>query len=116
MSSTSPSPRSGSPDPVVRLIITHWILGATLGIVCAALLLWLDVAGLRNLVLRTDHITWEALVLLFGGFAVTFGGVVSAAAVMAVSTNDDDPDRGLGLRPSDAPARSAAEFLSHGAR
>ena len=106
MSSTSPSPRRDRPDRVVRLIITHWVFGAMLGMVCATLLLWLDVAGLRSLVLRTDHITWEALVLLFGGFAVTFGGVVSAAAVMAISTNNDNPGRGPGLRSSDASARS----------
>jgi hypothetical protein len=36
---------------------------------------------------------WEALVLLFGVFAGTFGGVVSAAAVMAISPNEDNPDR-----------------------
>jgi hypothetical protein len=52
-----------------------------------------DVADLRSLVLRTEHIMWEALVLLFGVFAGTFGGVVSAAAVMAISPNEDNPDR-----------------------
>ena len=51
---------------------------------------------------------WEALVLLFGVFAGTFGGVVSAAAVMAISPNEDNPDR-------DA-SSSVAEYVSNVAR
>jgi hypothetical protein len=78
--STLPLRRKGNPDRIVWLVIAHWILGDTLGMLSAALLLWLDVADLRSQVLRTEHITWEAPVLLFGGFAGTFGGVVSAAA------------------------------------
>ena len=78
------SPENG-PDPVVRLIITHWALGAALGMMCAAGLLWLDVAGLPGLLFRADRIMWEGIVLLFGGLAITFGGVVCAGAVMTIS-------------------------------
>ncbi len=105
-------PPEDNPDPVVRLVITHWVLGALLGMVCAGAVLWLDVAGLRDLLLRRDGILWEGLVLLFGGFAITFGGVVCASAVMNVS-GDDDSNGGLGARSeSDAePLRPVAVTL-----
>ena len=80
-----------SRDRVVRLMITNWILGAAVGVIGAALMLWLDVAGLRRLLFRADHVTWEGLVLLFGGFAITFGGVVCASAVMGASNGHDEP-------------------------
>ena len=37
---------------VVRLIVTNWLLGAALGALCAGLLLWLDIGGLRGLMFR----------------------------------------------------------------
>jgi hypothetical protein len=83
-------------DPVVRLIVTHWILGAMLGMICAALVISLDVAGLHGLLLRADRVAWEGLVLMFGGFAITFGGVVCAGAIMSVPIADDDISRRAG--------------------
>ncbi len=80
----------GDDHRVIRLMVLNWMLGAALGIVCAALLLWLDIAGLRGLLSSPDRIVWEGLVLLFGGFAVTFGGAVCAAAVMTVAGGQDD--------------------------
>ncbi len=73
---------------VLRLLVTNWVLGAALGALCAALFLWVDVAHLRGLIWRADRIAWEALALLFGGFAVTFGGAVCAAAVMTIPTSE----------------------------
>ena len=100
-------PPGNGPDPVVRLIITHWMLGAALGMMCAAALLWLDIAGLRGLLLRADRVMWEGIFLLFGGLAITFGGVVCASAVMAVSRNDDDPDVGVAVFPRDRHAEAS---------
>ena len=79
-------------DPVVRLIVTHWVLGAALGIACAGIMLWLNVAGLGSALLGADHVVWEGVVLLFGGFASTFGGAVAAVAVMSVPCHDDGDD------------------------
>jgi hypothetical protein len=96
-------------DPIIRLIVMHWILGALTGIGCAVLLLVLDVGGLRSLLLRSDFL-WLGLLLLCSGFAVTFGGVVSASAVMMVPTRDnDDPETGLKTRSRKKPhaARTA---------
>ncbi|MGA3302660.1 MAG: hypothetical protein ABSC72_05145 [Methylovirgula sp.] len=76
-------------DPVVGLIVTHWILGAFFGIGCALLLLLLNVAGLRSLLMASD-MGPIGLLLLCSGFGVTFGGVVCASAVMMVPGRDQD--------------------------
>jgi hypothetical protein len=68
-------------DPVVRLIVVNWALGAILGVVMAGAILLLDVADLRTLLERSDS-EWAGALLLFAGFAITFGGVVSASAAM----------------------------------
>jgi hypothetical protein len=79
-------------DPVVRLIVTHWILGALTGMVCAALLLLVDIAGLRSLLMASD-MCWVGILLLLSGFAITFGGVVCASAIMMVPVDGEDPGR-----------------------
>ncbi|MGO9008448.1 MAG: hypothetical protein ACLQIQ_17865 [Beijerinckiaceae bacterium] len=75
-------------DPIVRLVVTHWILGALTGVGCAGFLLVCDVAGLRSLLFHSD-VAVAGLALLFGGFAITFGGVVSATAVMMVTPEEE---------------------------
>lgn len=73
--------RFGRSNPVIRTVIVHWIIGAGTGVFCAGLLLALDPLGFRSLLFRSDALV-PGLALLFGGFATTFGGLVSAAAVM----------------------------------
>ena len=103
-------------DPVVRLLVTHWVLGAMLGAACAALVILIDIAGLRGLLLRADGVMWEGLVLMFGGFAVTFGGVVCAGAVMTVPISDTHPDRGArAAATADAATPAAGKLVAHGA-
>ena len=81
MTSHPPPRKSWHADPVVRMIVLHWGLGAALGAVTAALVLILDIAHLWTLLQRSDA-EWSGALLLFLGFGVTFGGVVSATAVM----------------------------------
>ena len=109
MNQTDAGPATWKIDPVVRLVVMHWGLGVVVGVLCAALLLWLDVGGLRTMLVRPDRLMWEGLVLLFGGFACTFGGVVAASAVMTVPRNERSSDGGGRLTPerSDMPSRSA---------
>ena len=95
-------------DPIVRLIVTQWIVGATLGAMCAVLVLAFDIAGLRGMLFRPSHVVWEGVVLLFGGFAVTFGSVVSGSAVMHVPRDDDGRNGGADR----APAGEAAARLT----
>ena len=71
-------------------IIANWALGALVGQVCVALLLCFDPVGLRGLLARSD-LAMVALAMLCGGFAVTFGGVVCAGAVML---SERDPEGG----------------------
>lgn len=104
MSSTLRLPPKDPRNAILRLVVAHWILGIALGMACAALVLWLDVANLRSLLVRGDRVIWEGVLLLFGGFAVTFGGVVSAGAIMILPRDDDDHDGGLG-----APATNGTE-------
>jgi hypothetical protein len=39
----------------------------------------------------------QGLALLFGGFGVTFGGVVCATAIMLLPTGEESEERGGGL-------------------
>jgi len=83
--------RFGRRNPVVRTIIVHWILGVATGLFCAGLLLGLDPLGFRSLLFRSDALV-PGLALLFGGFSITFGGVVCAAAVMFPDFEEPDRD------------------------
>jgi hypothetical protein len=93
-------------DPLIRMIVLNWIVGAFMGIAFAAVLLAADVAQMRSLIMGTS-VSIPALALLFGGFAITFGGVIAATAVM-LANEDDDGDDGHGFRLEPAPVRATA--------
>ena len=78
-------------DRLVRTMIVNWLGGMAVGIVCAALLLTFDVAGVRSLLWRSD-MAFAGTLMLMAAFAFTFGGLVCAAAVMRA--DDDDDERG----------------------
>ena len=80
-------------DRLVRAMIVNWIGGMGVGLICAALLLAYDFAGVRTLLLRSDMFITGTL-MLFAAFAFTFGGIVCAAAVMRFGSEDDDEPRG----------------------
>lgn len=95
-------------DPLVRMLIVNWIMGACMGVAFAAVLLAADIAGMRSLIMGTD-LAVPALALLFGGFAITFGGVIAATAVMLMRDDDDsDGGHGFHLRPALAHVRVRA--------
>src|SRR5262245_7151424 len=87
---TAIRPASTNSTALVRFFVAQWMLGIALGAACAALLLWLDVAGLRSLAVRSDHMIWEAIVLLFAGFGFFFGGVVCSGAIMSLAKEEDE--------------------------
>jgi hypothetical protein len=109
--STRRLPPKDRRDAIMHLVVAHWILGMALGLACAALVLWLDIANLRSLIVRDDRIIWEGMLLLFGGFALTFGGVVSAGAIMILPKDDDDGDSGLGAPAADDAALRLSPVL-----
>jgi hypothetical protein len=93
-------------DPLIRLVLVNLAVGAFMGVAFAALLLAADFAGLRSLIVGTS-VSGSALVLLFGGFAITFGGIVVTTAVMLMNDRDDH-DGGDGIKFEPAPVRVRA--------
>jgi len=94
-------PGPGKPDPLVRYMIFHWILGTLGGALCATLLLVFDPFGMWPL-MHDSGLGLEAIFLLYIGFMTSFGGLVCAAAVMFPPKDDDEPPRG-GLRGNALP-------------
>jgi hypothetical protein len=111
---TGESPTEPKGNPVVRMIVMHWVLGNLLGVACAGALLLFDPLGIRALLVRSNALI-PGLVMLFVGFGTTFGGVVAATAVMLQKKDDDDEPRGppsgglreriAALQPAPAPVR-----------
>ena len=73
---------------IPRLIIVNWLSGMVAGAVCASIVLALDLVGIRTLIREASE-PWIALILLYGGFIFTFGGLVAATAVMTLKADDD---------------------------
>lgn len=76
------------PNRLLRLFIVNWTAGVALGLVFAAALLLFDVAGIASLLRKSDMML-PGIALLFGGFAITCGGVVCASAVMFQAGRED---------------------------
>jgi len=75
---------------LVRLYIRQVLIGICLAIVFTGLLLWLDVAHLRHLVLA-DRAGWVAVVMLVVFNSIVFGGVQFAMTIMGMAERDDRP-------------------------
>ncbi len=94
---------------LVRLMVTNWRFGWAVGFVGAGAVLASNMAGLRDLMFRSE-LMWQALALLFGGFGFTFGGVVCATAVMLLPIDGTDAGGGGGHA---APVFLPAYALAH---
>lgn len=90
---------------VLRIMVRNWALGIGTGFLCAGLVLALDVAHLRTLLVRSDS-AWIGLALLFGGFGATFGGLVAGTAIMFLREERESGGAGkpLQLIPAAVPA------------
>lgn len=67
--------------PLIRFLLKWSLIGMAAGWVFVALLLLADTAGLRGLLMRSDH-PFIALLILGMSFGVSFGQVTVLAAVL----------------------------------
>jgi hypothetical protein len=65
----------------VRFLLHHLVGGVLGAVVFMGLILAFDLAGLRGLILESEHGVLAGLLLLFG-LVITFGSVAMAAAIM----------------------------------
>ena len=79
---------------LIALYIRSVAIGFGLSAVFLALMLWLDVAGLRHLIFGSDMgLVAAAMVFVFQG--IVFAGVQFAIAVMMLADPDAPPTGGL---------------------
>jgi uncharacterized membrane protein len=79
---------------LIRLYIVSVAIGFALSAVFLVLLVWLDIAGLRHLVLETAS-GGIAAVMLFVMNGIVFAAVQFAIAIMRLADDDDEPRGGL---------------------
>jgi len=81
--------RKNRPNRLVRMMIANWAFGWAVGFACAAGVLASNVGHIWDMVSKSDSMSLF-LVLLFGSFGLTFGGVVAATAIMLLPTDEKD--------------------------
>lgn len=79
---------------LIKLYIVNVAIGFGLAALFVGLVLALDLAGLRHLVLQTE-MGWLAGLMLFVSTGIVFAGVQFGIAVMALAEDDDGPRGGL---------------------
>jgi hypothetical protein len=79
----------GPQDPTLRLVLTHALLGAVLGLCFSIGLVYVDAHGLGTL-LRASDSGLVGFALLAGGFMITCGSLAAGTALMMVPRHDDD--------------------------
>ncbi|MCV2864468.1 hypothetical protein [Defluviimonas sp. WL0075] len=79
---------------LVRLYIVNVLIGFALSAVFTALLLWLDVAGLRHLATAVNG-GWIGVLMLFVSNGIVFAGVQFAITIMGMA---EDGQGGGGTR------------------
>lgn len=79
---------------LIKLYIVNVAIGFGLAALFEALVLALDIGGLRHLILGTSS-GWVAGVMLFVSTGIVFAGVQFGIAVMGLAERDDRPRGGL---------------------
>lgn len=78
---------------LVRLYIHHVLIGFALSAVFVGVLMWLDVVGLRGLILGSTA-GYLAGVMLFIGNGIVFSGAQFAVTILMMAEKDDDTPKG----------------------
>ncbi|WP_103333955.1 hypothetical protein [Pseudotabrizicola formosa] len=92
---------------LIRLYIVNVAIGFGIAVAFVAGLLWLDVAGLRHLVLQSP-MGWVAAIMMVMVNGVVFGGVQFAIAVMRMAESTQQPPGGTGARLVPVPVLAKA--------
>ncbi|MBW7852170.1 MAG: hypothetical protein H3C38_16870 [Rhodospirillales bacterium] len=69
-------------------LLLHLAYGTVGGFLFGALVLWLDLAGLRTLAFNSGE-PWLVLGMLFFGLFVTFGSVGMAVGIMSLGRDEN---------------------------
>ena len=78
---------------LVRLYVRHVLIGWGVAALFCVMLVWMNVAGLRHLILETD-MGWVAALALFISNGTLFAGVQFSIAVMMLAEDNDGPRGG----------------------
>ena len=79
----------GPNDPTLRLVLTHALFGAALGLCFTVGLVLIDAHGLASL-LQSSESGFVGFALLAGGFMITCGSLAAGTALMMIPRSDDD--------------------------
>lgn len=74
---------------LIRFVLGHALIGVLGGVAFALALVWLNLGGLRELVLASD-VGFLALSIMLVFFGITFGSVQVGMALMLKRDWDDD--------------------------
>ncbi|SLN30988.1 hypothetical protein PSA7680_01488 [Pseudoruegeria aquimaris] len=97
---------------LVRLYITHSLIGFGISAVFVAILLWFNVANLWHLVTHSN-IGWMAVALLVLFNGIVFSGVQFGIAIMRMAEEDDDAGGKRDAVPLRAPLAVPVPVESH---
>ncbi len=103
--------RKKKANRLVRMMIVNWAFGWAVGFLCASAVLVSNVSHIREMMFRSDF-ELQFLALLFGGFGMTFGGVVAATAIMLLPTEEGSGGGGGAAAPIFLPAYALARIKS----
>lgn len=70
----------------------HLAAGLAAGLAFCAAMLWLNVGGLRTLLVAADSVG-IGLYLFIGSICITFGSVAMGVGIMSLGDHADHPDR-----------------------
>ncbi|HHZ10071.1 MAG TPA: hypothetical protein GX405_14975 [Rhizobiales bacterium] len=92
MGAVSKGPRKPRLPKLIRFVLVNSLIGVAIGWLVAAGLIWFNVGGFGELVMRSSQ-RGVALFILAMSFGVTFGFAFLATAVILLPRDKDDFDR-----------------------
>lgn len=99
-----------------RLLAINLAIGGSVAAMLVAGLLFTDAQGIGTLILNTQSPV-IAVILLFGGFFITFASVAMGCAIMLLPHGDEgEDDRGGGLKSPLTPQPVLAVARPHRSR